>query len=501
MRSAALCLLAIAAPACNWVFGIEDVLQVDAALPADAVRPIARLRWLVAVTDGQGMPTSSLEQHPIVPTPTVKIGRLGQPLMDVAIDETGTITLPEGYESSPWRLEYQLAGDVPREIQWSMTAERTPQAIVPRFGRLERTSIPGANTVMTMTPSDGMPGSHVGPVVFTTGIWTQSVPTFGFPAGPTFNQNLNASVQLSGPPGAPDHTKGDLVVLSDYATSESCRRSVGSAVFKLALTDGPSTTITAEPWRNSARTTTVTGPASDVVRVGLAASTTTSNVTTVVQVGPAASSTMPAFTQEPGAERAPRLELRGPLLLPMLDCTNAPLGAPLTYNLPPSLSTFDQMAHIQVTADRTVPGGPNLTHGLVAVRLIAANRADFDINVAMPLSPFLLGTLDLSTTDDVPLPAGTDPLVLTFMTETTGISDYFEVVLHRVTGTSTTPERVYTIQQPALTIDRGVFTMGTDYVFEIRAFRGAPDARFADFTRYDSTQASAVVWTRTFEAR
>jgi hypothetical protein len=35
-------------------------------------------------------------------------------------------------------------------------------------------------------------------------------------------------------------------------------------------------------------------------------------------------------------------------------------------------------------------------------------------------------------------------------------------------------------------------------VFEIRAFRGAPDASVADFTRYESAQSSATVWTRTF---
>lgn len=501
MRSAALCLLAIAAPACNWAFGIEDTLQVDAGPPVDAVQlPTARLTWLVAVTDAQGVPAAAHEHRPIVPAPTVRIGRIGQPLMNVAIDETGTITLPVDYVTEPWRLAYQLADGIPREVQWSTTAGRTPHAIVPRFGRLEPAPIPGPNTVLTMTPSNNLPAMHAGTLVFTTGIWTQSVPTFGFPPGPTFNQNLNQSLQLSGPPGAPDHTKGDLAVLADYTTSGNCRVSTGSAAFKLALTDGPSTTISAEPWRNSAATTNVTNPNADLVRVGLAASTTTANVTTAVQVGPAASAAMPAFTQEPGREQVPALALDGPLLLPMVDCT-ATLGVLPTYNLPDSLSGFPHVAHIQVTADRSVPSGPTLTHGLVAVREVAGGRADFDINVAMPLPPFMLGTLDLSTMDDVPLPAGTDPLVLTFATEPVRMSDYYEVLLHRIDGTSTVVERVYTILQPTLTIDRSVLTLANDYVFEIRAFRGAPDAALADFTRYLSTQASAVVWTHTFEVR
>lgn len=500
MRSAALCLLAVAAPACNWVFGIETTVQADAALTIDAPLPQARLTWLIAATDALGIPVDSLEFAPISPAPKVQVGRLGQPLMDAAIDDSGTIMLPEGYDSGPWRLAYQLAEGPPREIQWSTTTGRPPHAVVPLFGRLERDPIPGPNTVMMMTPSNSQPTNHVGPIVYTTGVWTQSPPTFGFPSGSTFSHNLNQSVQLSGPPGAPDYTKGDLVLLVDNITFGSCRVSAGSAAFDLLLANGTSTTISAEQWRNSASTAIVTAPAADLVRVGLAASATTNDVTTVLQVGPGASSTMPAFTQAPGAQRAPRLALHGPLMFPMLDCVDTTTALP-TYDLPVSVSTFPQLAHLQVTADRAVPGGPRLPHGLVGVRQLVSSRADFDLDVAMPLPPFLLGTVDLSTMDGVSLPAGSDPLVLTFATEGMATSDYFEVLLHRITGTSTEVERIYTTLQPTLTIDRSVFIATGSYVFEVRAFNGAPDARAADFTRYTSTQSSAVVWTHTFVAQ
>ena len=57
-------------------------------------------------------------------------------------------------------------------------------------------------------------------------------------------------------------------MLVDYTTAGSCRYSNGSAAFKLALTNGPSTTITDEPWKNSAVTSTVTASGADRVRVG-----------------------------------------------------------------------------------------------------------------------------------------------------------------------------------------------------------------------------------------
>ena len=181
----------------------------------------------------------------------------------------------------------------------------------------------------------------------------------------------------------------------------------------------------------------------------------------------------------------------------VLDCGDIPNPMP-SYDLPRALSVFPQVAHLQVTADRIVSGGPTLTHGLAAVMPIVNDRAQFDINVAMPLVPYMLGSIDLASTDGIRIPAGSDPLVLTFNRETDGLADYYDVLLHRVSGTSTVVERVYTIVAPTLTIERSILTAGTEYVFEIRAFRGAPKAKLTDFTEYLPTQSSAVVWTHTF---
>jgi hypothetical protein len=499
MRSAAFCLLAIAAPACNWVFGIETTIQTDAAIPTDAQSPIARLTYLVAVTDASGVPAPIHEVRPIMPPPSVKIGRIGDALTDASIDDTGSIVIPAEYQASTWRLVYQLEDDIPREMHWTTTAGQIPHAIVPLYGRTDRDPIPGPNTRMVLTPTSNGPATHSAPTVYTTGVWTQSVPPASS-TGSTYTHDFNQSIQLSGPAGAPNAAKGDQVVLVDYITEGSCRVSSGSAAFKLDLTNGPSSTISAEMLKTS-RSLQVTSvyleESDDRARAGFAAGGATA--TRIVQFGIAASTTMPAFTQR--LPRQPTLDLRGPLLFPMLDCTGATAVPLPLYNQPDALTVFPQLGHVQMVASRMVSGGPSLPHGVAGVAPISGGTAAFDTSVAMPVPPFLLGTFGTALADDADLPAGTGPLVLSWDIEANAAADYFEVVLHRIEAGSAVPERAYTTTAKTLTLDRADLTKDLEYVFQIRAFRGAPFVQLADFTRYLPTQSTAVVWTHTFFPR
>jgi hypothetical protein len=195
------------------------------------------------------------------------------------------------------------------------------------------------------------------------------------------------------------------------------------------------------------------------------------------------------------------LALRGPLILTLLDCTDLDLAALPVFDRPDALIDFPEIAHLQLTTSRTVAGGPTLTSGLVAVAPVATtNTVALDLSVAAPVAPILLGGADLSAADGVPLPVGTGMLELRFAVESGNRSDYFDVVLHRVMGGSTVVERIYTITEPTLAIDREVLASGATYVLELRAFRGATDAPIGDFTRYLPAQSSAVVYTRTFVA-
>ncbi len=497
MKRAALCLLVIAAPGCNWLLGIDETLLAppEDGPPGDAPLPVARLTYLSAVTTAQGGPSIDYEYPAISPPPTVKYGRIAEALTDSTINAAGEVPVPYAYEDSTYRLVYQLANDIPREVHWTPMLNRGPHAIVPLYGRVDRAPIPGPNTTMTVDPP-GAPATHVGPRIFTTGVWTESQPVFPVPAGTAFTYNLNSSTQLSGPPGAPDPARGDNVILVDYQTTASCRRSVGSGAARLMLTDGPSSTLSSVAWGiTSAPLPPTTNPTfGDTVRVALlAGSSNTAIVQTVIQVGPSPNARMPAFSV-----RTPQLPLRGPLLLAMLHCTASDITNLPAFHIPTVLVDFPVLANLQLAADRVVSGGPRLTHGFSLVQPVT-NPLMFELTIGAAIGPFMLGPDDIGATDRAMLTAGTGPLTLSFTTESVGMpAEYYDIVLHRVTGTSTVPERAYTIIGTSLMIEREILAAASEYVFEIRGYLGAPDVRLADFRNYLPTQSSAVVWTHTF---
>lgn len=496
MKSAALCLLAISAPACNWVFGIDPTLLVDAGSgPGEAPLPAGRLTWMIAATDTLGNPIAAAEFRAITPPPSAKIGAITGALTDVALDATGSFETPRAFPGTPWRLVYQLPNDIPREVHWRPGVGRVPHMVVPLYGRADRAPIPGPNTVMSLTPLGSPPTTYNLPRVFTIGVWTESLPV-PTTTGPTFNYNLNQSTQLSGPPGAPERVKGDKVVLSEFQSiGGNCRAGNGSAAFELDLIDGVSSTFRAETWRNTGGAVIVNGDSTgDRTRVALSAGAAIGSVRVVIQVGASPSSAMPMFTQ-----RTSFLGLRGPLVIAMLECDVTFTSALPIFSMPAALSVFPRLAQLQLTADRTTAGAV-LTSGVAAVSLMSTDTANLDLTLALPVAPFRLGSLDLSSTDGSLLPGGTDPLVFTFGNEAgMMVPEYYEVVLHRIEGGSAIPERAYTITSPTLTIERSVLAgAGTQYVFQVRSFLGAPGAADADFTRYSPMQSSAVTWTHSF---
>lgn len=503
MRSAALCLLALAAPGCNWVFGIDATVRTDAGMgdPTDGPLPFARLSYMVA-DSAQGMPVSPA-LAPILPAPTVEIGRLDGALMPAIYQTDGTIRLPYDFADGtrPWRLVYQLANDVPHEVQWNPLVGSSPHAVVPIFGRLDRALIPGPNTAVSLTPM-ASPLLHRNPRVFTTGVWTESQ-QLSPPPGANVTHNLNDSLQLSGPPGAPEAARGDLIFLVDFTPTTICRSAEGSAAFSVPLVDGvsmPTPSSSTGTWSFTSRSVAVSG---DTITNRLRAATITgadpSELTQRLMIGRSPSTVMPAFSR-----RLFNAALRVPVMLTLQDCTNADVANLPTFGQPPSLVDYPEIVHLQLSAPRTVSGGPTLYSGLSTLTPTTgttSGAAALDFSVASALPPFTLGGSDLANLDRVQLAAGTEPLELMFAVEAAPQkTDYYEVILHRVTGTSIVAERIYTITAPPLRIDRTLLANNAEYVIEIRAFNGAPGAAVGDFTRYTPTQSSAVVFTHTFLA-
>lgn len=189
----------------------------------------------------------------------------------------------------------------------------------------------------------------------------------------------------------------------------------------------------------------------------------------------------------------------------MLECTNAGFGLSPLYNLPDSLAIFPQVAHLQISAERTLTNGPTVVSSLAIVKPVVADMANLALTISLPQPPFTFGpaggaTTDLALQDGAQLPASTGPLVLTFANEGPPevAADYYDVILHRVANNSATAERIFTVTSPAVTIASADLAPATTYVFEIRALIGAPDIGVAGFARFSPVQQAATVWTRTF---
>jgi hypothetical protein len=107
------------------------------------------------------------------------------------------------------------------------------------------------------------------------------------------------------------------------------------------------------------------------------------------------------------------------------------------------------------------------------------------------------------THDHIPIgPIG--PFTLRFTPEvakpgTNLRTDYYEVVLHKVGSTALTPQRIYTVTLPAVRIDPSVLAPATEYVFEVRAFKGRPMAARGDFIPVDYPYGAAIVFTHSFK--
>jgi hypothetical protein len=123
------------------------------------------------------------------------------------------------------------------------------------------------------------------------------------------------------------------------------------------------------------------------------------------------------------------------------------------------------------------------------------------------------GLLDLAGGSDQ-LPAGPASGIfeLTFERETAADlrADYYDVVLHRIAAGALIPERIYTVTEPTITepgtppkvrvrIDGMDLAPNADYVFEVRSYKGHPQAQHGDFTPVDYPYGAAIVFTRTFK--
>ena len=512
----------------------------DAPLDVVADLPHVALTWQLATSSSNGKPSAMLEYPPFAPAtaPAIRTATIDGPFVaaDYSSDPAtpGWILVPRSYfvppggasgPPAPWRLEYTLPGDLPHEVQWAPD-DKIGHLVVPVAGRLDRQAVPTGsgyditlNTSVTFSAMEKMN-------VLTTGLWTASqTPS---PASTMIKYDFSSSGSLSGSRGAPDDAHGDRAFVVDYTVNPDmngvmCYVAIGStALTSVALTPGAHTTETV-PWDTLRQRVASQLPRDTNVIARLTSgldklNTVVSNQDSLLVFGSVPSVSFPGLIGSslgmiPNSP-VPRLPV--PVMQMLLQCPVGPASpGPATSDQIPNtaqptmLADFPTAVHVQMVEARPVPalGIPALYSGIETVIAADAGGAfQLSFPAAMPTKMRLTtpagDQLDLvDNTDQIAVGAPTGAFILDFVPEVgAGVrADYYDVVLHQIkAGGMLTTERIYTVTAPRVRIDGAVLKPASDYVFEIRSYKGHLMAPRGDFAPIDYPYGSAVVFTRTF---
>jgi hypothetical protein len=513
MRYVALGLLAAAG--CNQIWGLQPVdLDRPAGDGPDAPAGLRfRLTAQITKTTDTGYVDSSLDYGPIVPPPAVKIGLLEAPLQAAVYGADGSVEYLADYVGKTWRVVYTLEDGLPREVHWSPPGgDLLGHIVEPLFGRAERLPVP-AGGGYTITPI-GSPTQHTLTRVFTTGIWTEGVFTSTITTAKVDYDFGAKAVSLSGPLGAPEKARSDHAVLADFKLLNGCRVSSGTAAFPVPdLVAGTLTPPDAQPVYVGADKQirlALGGPQPIDARLqGLLGTRAGAADLHHMEYGYTPSLGVFGFSK-PAAEPVIDFYLPGPQMLTLANCAfgNTSLYQSELFADPLELfDRFPRVVHAEVVNQR-VRGLVTLTSGFSAVVTSSNYNFTSDFLVAAPINIRLLQggaqIADLENLADEPTPLTftTGPLELAFNVEgnTQLAADYFDITLYSVQPTGALArQRVYTVTERKLTLDPTFLQPGTEYVFEIRAYRGRPDITRANFAINTYPQYAATIFTRTFQ--
>ena len=512
----------LAAAGCNQIWDLDGVVRDNPDAPdVDPNWPRIRLTTQIAKTNPvNGHADQTLEYGAISPRPAVQIGRIGEPLMDAPYEVDGTapgkVAFPPDYLGTRWRLVYTLEDGLPREVHWSPPSNLAGHIVEPLLGRTDRLSVPAGGGYSITPPNLPVNFQHTATRVFTTGIWTEGIIAIP-PVGRTFDYGfaLNAK-SLSGPLGAPQKSALDHAVLADFTSMNGCRVTSGTATFPvpdlmasgLSPPDpepmygfanrqiGLSIPLIPEPIH--ARLATVLGsrsdPSPDAVRW---------------QYGYVPSLGVFGFSK-PVVEMFGEFLLPSPRMLTFASCAYIATPGAEVLTTPAYADSlelrprFPRVVHVEIVNTRMM-SGIALRSGFSAVVASAGDTFTSDFTVAAPRT-FTLhrGATQIANladdADGTAFPAGTGPLELKLVVEQGAslAADYFDITLYLVANGKLDRQRVYTVTDPSLTIDPSFLTPDTEYVFELRSYRGRPDAARTDFSVNSYPQYTATIFTRTF---
>ena len=501
MARALLGVLAVSSlAACNWVFGLDKTEPAppdDASFPDAPPKPL-KLTYLVATTTAIGDPLPPIEA-PLDDLVSVEASSLDGNLREaVTYGGDGTLEIPFDIITRPWRLVYQRRNQLPRELQ---LLPENAHVIEPLFGPVPPRTAPVAGAGYVFTPSGGPP-NHSLNRVFTMGTFTEG--SVLLQSGPTVTYELGSATSLSGPIGTPATTDHAIVVDYTIELSSNCRSATGSLEGTGAV-GPPKATITGA-WQTQPSQPAIADNLLDIgnkLQTVMRLGETTSASRQVV--GYMVSAAMPGFTRPPDPTNL--LALPNPAMFALRTCPNVIGGSP-----PPNVDNVvfmnDHLAAIvytELTATRTVSGGPQLVNGIeivtpeatmdsYVVAHLAASPMAVTLKTASNVTVDLFGTID-----HVAVPDASGVLELAW-TPSSGAADYWEVSLIELGGAITTRKRVFVTPVPTLKIDGAYLASGHEYVFELTSFTGRPGPSVGEYRTSSLPQSSSIVNTRTFLA-
>jgi len=493
---------------CNQVFGLHKTDLFDAPSPEAGNRPyFVKLTWQVADVLPSGDPDPILLDAPITPAPAVSYGLLGQPLKNTSYSSSdGSVQVEQSLfehdrngKLATWRLEYTLAGGVPHEVQWA-PEDMVGQIAVPLFGRVARLAAPtGGGYTFTPTLFDPLTESYQSPRIFTTGQWSEGkVPQTG--ADGSIDYDFADAAAMSGGRARPDPARGDRAILVDYATDGAgCRVARGSAVLDSAAIVPNQHSHPQATWDK--QLTDVTSSMVDVADIARVLNRVGPIDAGTLALGFAAHAAMPGLTGvQPSPRLTPTTVLPAPVMLTLLECPFSAPALPQTHQ-PPAFGGFTRLLHVQLVSRREVLG-VTLNAGIeTAITSPTVTDLKITFPATIPNTVTLTtsaGKLVLDANDDVDLGPASGMFTLDFVPEDGLRADYYDVTVHQIAESALVAKRVYTVTVPQVVIDGATLTPGAVYVFEIRSFKGHPDAGTGDFRPVSYPYGSAIVFTRTF---
>lgn len=498
---------------CNQIFGIAPTTAWDAGIDGDLAMPHARLTWQIAAVTDAGVPAPAVDYAPIVPVPQLRLAPI-----DVALDDSadraayqgGVIPIPGSYVGATWRLEYTLADGVPHELQWAPD-DQVGHVAVPLSGRLERASW-SQNDGYSVAPTGPPVAGYAGPRVLTTGLWTEGRAQLN---GSRIDYAYFNATSLSGGKGAPEPARGDRAFVIDYSVDAAgCQVAVGSAMLASAALLPEPRVPQSVPWvTHDQRPPSAIATLAVLTRLTNAIGTLhASGYVGTLLFGAGVNPLMPGLSSIPTVPLlSSAATLPVPTMLTLLRCPFNPVFgvAPPTTSIPLTLAAFPPLLHLQVSHTRRILELADLalTSGISTVAIAGLPQSSIEFSAAIPISFQLTNpaqqTFDLGgAADRIAVGTAGGTFRFTFAVEPPGSTnlraDYFDVVLHRIAGGALTTRRIYTVTSPAVQLDGPVLETDTDYVFEIRAYRGHPNAQRGDFATVTYPYGSATVFTRTF---